>query len=204
MIHDFLEFAKRCHVCQYHGKFIKTPPEPLYSTSQSWPFVAWGIDIVGPFENATSRGCKYIVAVTDYFSKWAEAITVKDFVSTMVAEFIRIHIVYRFGVPETITADNGQQFKRAALYKLYDKYRIKRNHSSWYYAPANGLAKAFNKTLCTILKKMVDKNKKVWPERLPEALWPIGPLPGQQLSLPHTSWSLGERLSSRWKYSSHL
>lgn len=69
--------------------------------------------------------------------------------------------------------DHGQQcqpFKSTALYKLYDKYRIKGNHSSRYYAPANGLAEAFNKTLCTILEKMVDKSKKTWPEKLPEAL----------------------------------
>lgn len=171
MIHDCVEFAKRCHVCQYHGKFIKTPPEPLHVTSHSWPFAAWGIDIVGPFEKATSKGYRYILAATDYFSKWPEAIVVKDFVSTTVTEFVRIHIIYRFGVPETITADNGQSFEYAALYKLYDKYRIKGNHSSRYYAPANGLTEAFNKTLCTILEKMIDKNKKTWPKRLPEALW---------------------------------
>lgn len=36
---------------------------------------------------------------------------------------------------------------------------------------ANGLAKAFNKVICKILKKMVSKNKKEWSEKLQGALW---------------------------------
>lgn len=96
---------------------------------------------------------------------------VRNVVSTTVVEFIRVHIIYQFGVPESITVDNGQPFKSAALYKLDDKYRIKWNHSSWYYTPANGLTETFNRTFCTILKKMVEKNKKTWSKKLLEALW---------------------------------
>ena len=40
-----------------------------------------------------------------------------------------------------------------------------------YHAPANGLAEAFNKTLCNLLKKVVAKSKRDWHERLGEALW---------------------------------
>ena len=35
----------------------------------------------------------------------------------------------------------------------------------------NGLAEAFNKTICKILKKVVSRNRREWSERLPEALW---------------------------------
>ena len=40
-----------------------------------------------------------------------------------------------------------------------------------YNAPTNGLAKAFNKTLCNLLKKVVGKSKRDWHERVEEALW---------------------------------
>ena len=40
-----------------------------------------------------------------------------------------------------------------------------------YHAPANGLAEAFNKTLCNLLKKVVAKSKRDWHDRLGEALW---------------------------------
>ncbi|KAL0332958.1 UNVERIFIED_CONTAM: hypothetical protein Scaly_2197300 [Sesamum calycinum] len=40
-----------------------------------------------------------------------------------------------------------------------------------YYVAANGLAEAFNKTLCNLLKKMVAKSKPDWHERIGEVLW---------------------------------
>ncbi|XP_074292593.1 uncharacterized protein LOC141619476 [Silene latifolia] len=40
-----------------------------------------------------------------------------------------------------------------------------------YYASANGLAEAYNKTLCNLLKKVVAKSKRDWHERIGEALW---------------------------------
>ena len=132
---------------------------------------AWGMDIIGPFVPPSSAGYRYILAATDYFSKWAEAVALKDIKSTVVSEFIRTHIIYRFGIPESIIMDNGQPFRSDALNKLFAKYKIKNNHSSRYHALANGLAEAFNKTLCKIFKKMVDKNKKAWHEKLQEALW---------------------------------
>ncbi|XP_060200307.1 uncharacterized protein LOC132628548 [Lycium barbarum] len=48
--------------------------------------------------------------------------------------------------------------------------RCKRK-SSMYHAAANGLAEAFNKTLCNLLKKVVSKSKRDWHERMEEALW---------------------------------
>ncbi|GMQ02073.1 hypothetical protein CsSME_00048471 [Camellia sinensis var. sinensis] len=171
MIADCINYARRCQVCQFHGNFLHQPPEPLHLTTCSWPFAAWGMVIIGPFVPPSSAGYRYILAATDYFSKWAEAVALKDIKSTVVSEFIRTHIIYRFGIPESIIMDNGQPFRSDTLNKLFAKYKIKNNHSSRYHAPANGLAEAFNKTLCKILKKMVDKNKKAWHEKLQEALW---------------------------------
>ncbi|GAA0167882.1 hypothetical protein LIER_22721 [Lithospermum erythrorhizon] len=40
-----------------------------------------------------------------------------------------------------------------------------------YYPQANGLAEAFNKILCNVLKKVVNKSKTDWHEKMEEALW---------------------------------
>ncbi|XP_058216876.1 uncharacterized protein LOC131327758 [Rhododendron vialii] len=145
MISDCINYAKSCQVCQYHGNFIHQPPEPLHVTTCSWPFAAWGIDVIGPIKPSSSAGNKYIKAATDYFSKWAEAIALKETKSGNVSDFIRTHIIYRFGVPDSIITDNGQPFRSGPLYKLYSKYNIKINHSSRYHAPANSLAEARQK-----------------------------------------------------------
>ena len=40
MVHDCIEYAKRCDACQFHANFIHQPPEPLHHTVTSWPFEA--------------------------------------------------------------------------------------------------------------------------------------------------------------------
>ncbi len=40
--------------------------------------------------------------------------------------------------------------------KLYNDFGFKQQNFSMYNAPANGLAEAFNKTLCNMLKKVWD------------------------------------------------
>nr|XP_009778822.1 PREDICTED: uncharacterized protein LOC104228114 [Nicotiana sylvestris] len=47
------------------------------------------------------------LAVTDYFSKWAKAFSLKEVKKENVANFIRVNIVYRFGIPRYILTDNA-------------------------------------------------------------------------------------------------
>ncbi|XP_062114336.1 uncharacterized protein LOC133825400 [Humulus lupulus] len=84
-----------------------------------------------------------------YFSKWAEAIPLKEVRAEDVADFIRTQ----------------------AIVKLMDKYKFKHSFSASYNPSSNGQAEAFNKVLCKIMKKTVTKNKRDWHKRLPEALW---------------------------------
>ena len=45
------------------------------------------MDLIGPMPE-TPRGNEYIVTLTDYFSKWAEAAPLKDKGAVGVAKFI--------------------------------------------------------------------------------------------------------------------
>ncbi|KAL6324399.1 hypothetical protein AAG906_013003 [Vitis piasezkii] len=54
---------------------------------------------------------------------------------------------------------------------LCERFDFKQHNSSMYNAPTNGLVEAFNKTLCNLLKKIVDKSKRDWHERVGETLW---------------------------------
>ncbi len=46
-----------------------------------------GMDLIGPLPK-TSRGNQYIVTLTDYFSKWAEAASLPDKTANGTASFI--------------------------------------------------------------------------------------------------------------------
>ncbi|KAL0361263.1 UNVERIFIED_CONTAM: hypothetical protein Sradi_3810800 [Sesamum radiatum] len=79
---------------------IHQPPEPLHPTVASWPFDAW-FRCCGAYDKIL-RGHLYILAATDYFSKWAEAVPLKEVKKENVADFIRINIIYRYGVPSLL------------------------------------------------------------------------------------------------------
>ncbi|XP_059310563.1 uncharacterized protein LOC132061903 [Lycium ferocissimum] len=118
-------------------------------------------------------GHLYILAATDYFSKWAEAVALKEVKKENVANFIRVNIIYRFSIPRYIITDNGKPFDNKLMNKICDLFGFKQRKSSTYHAVANGLAEAFNKTLCNLLKKVVSKSKRDWHERMEEALLAI-------------------------------
>ena len=119
----------------------------------------------------SSLGHPYILAAIDYFSKWAEAVPLREVKKEHVVNFIRTHLIYRYGVPRFIVTDNGKQFYNSLVDRLCVKFDFRQYKSSMYNAPANGLAEAFNKTLCNLLRKVVSKTKKDWHDRVPEALW---------------------------------
>jgi ribonuclease HI len=171
MFDDSMKFAKRCHQCQIHGNFIHQPHEPLHPTNMSWPFEMWGMDVVGPINPPSSKGHKFILAATDYFSKWAEAVPLKEVKAENVEDFIRTNLIYRFGVPARIISDNGPSFRNKYLEKMCAKFKIKHHFSTGYNPAANGQAEAFNKVLCKLLKKVVSQNKRNWHEKLLESLW---------------------------------
>jgi ribonuclease HI len=117
MVKDCMDYARKCQSCQLHANLIHQPPEPLHPTVASWSFDAWGLDVVGPLPKS-SGGHLYILAATDYFSKWAEAAALKEVKKETVVNFIRTNIIYRYGVPRYIITDNGKEFYNTAMNKL--------------------------------------------------------------------------------------
>ena len=63
--------------------------------------------IVGPISPPSSKRHWFILAITDYFYKWAEAIPLREVKTSDVIKFVKHHVIYRFGVPRWIVHDNG-------------------------------------------------------------------------------------------------
>ncbi|KAG9453408.1 hypothetical protein H6P81_006312 [Aristolochia fimbriata] len=115
MLRDAIEMARTCKQCQLHADCIYQAPEPLHPTVVSWPFEAWGMDIIGPITPKSDSDRQYILAATDYFSKWAEAAAYREVKAITVVDFIRTQIIYRYGVPRYIMTDNDTPFKNKSL-----------------------------------------------------------------------------------------
>ena len=64
------------------------------------------LDILGPLPT-TPAGNKYILVVSEYFSKWVEAFAIPDQEASTVANLLVREVICRFGVPLFIHSDQG-------------------------------------------------------------------------------------------------
>jgi hypothetical protein len=84
---------------------------------------------------------------------------------------VQEHIIYQFGVPQSLTTDQGPSFMSHHFREFVESMKIKLMNSSPYYAQANCQVKARNKVLIKIIKKRIEDNLRRWHEKLSEALW---------------------------------
>jgi ribonuclease HI len=167
---DTADFVKSCHTCQLQANLIHTHPTSPQNMATPWPFHTWGLDLIGPI-NPSSGGYIWILVATEYFSKWVEAIPLRKATGAVVANFIREHIITRFGIPHKIISDNGTPFVNKNVREVLEHYRIKHRRSTPYYPQGNGQAEATNCMLLRILSKMVFYYGKGWSSHLADTLW---------------------------------
>ena len=77
-----------------------------------------------------------------------------------VIDFIQNHIIYRFGIPETITTDQGSAFTGRKMQDFTKEVGIKLLTSTPYYAQANGQVQATNEVIINLIKKHVGNKPK--------------------------------------------
>lgn len=107
LVQDCIAHAKHCQECQRHGPIQRVPATPMQVIVKPWPFRLWAMDVIGMIYPPSSRGHRYILVATDYFTKWVEAVPLKDVDQVGVIKFLNEHILHRFGIPESIVSDQA-------------------------------------------------------------------------------------------------
>jgi transposase InsO family protein len=129
------------------------------------------MDMINKINPPSSNGHQYILAITDYFTKWVEAIPMKTVTSKDAINFIKEHVIHRFWISQTITTDGGSVFISEEFRKFTADVGIKLIRSSLYYAQANGQVEASNQSLIKLIKRKIDEHPRRWHEVLSKVLW---------------------------------
>ena len=128
------------------------------------------MDFIGQINPPSSKGHHFVLVATDYFTKWTEAVPLKNMTHREVIEFITEHIIHRFDIPQTLATDQDSSFISKEVRAFAESYKIKLLNSSPYYAQANEQAESSNKILIKLIKKKIEENPRRWHEVLSEAL----------------------------------
>ncbi|GKV11605.1 hypothetical protein SLEP1_g22849 [Rubroshorea leprosula] len=145
VLKDCIAYAKGCKSCQIHGPLQRVPASELNPIVKPWPFQGWAIDLIGKVYPPSSKGHSFIIVAMDYFTKWVEAKPMKKVNQSDVIKFIKEDIIHRFGLPETITTDQGTIFVSHQVEAFAKEVGFRLLNSTPHYAQANGQAEASNK-----------------------------------------------------------
>ena len=99
---DVEQWVKRCEPCQRRNSPPRTFRAELGTITSSYPFEKISWDITGPLP-VTSNGNKYILVVTDLFTKWVEVFPLQATDSETLATVLANEVVSRYGIPTTTT-----------------------------------------------------------------------------------------------------
>ena len=55
--------------------------------------MGWGIDMIGQIYPPSSKNHKFILVATDYFTKWVEAIPLKNVMLKEMIDFVKEYII---------------------------------------------------------------------------------------------------------------
>lgn len=146
------------------------PASEVHSIIKPWPFRGWALDIIGEIKPSSSKGHRYILVGIKYFTKWIKVIPLPNVALEEVISFIQNHIIYRFGIHETITTDQGSVFTGRKMLEFASTVGVKLLMLTPYYAQANGHVEAANNILIGLIKKHVGQKPKNWHKTLNQVL----------------------------------
>jgi hypothetical protein len=127
---DVRAYIKGCDKCNRSKGSLRHKRAPMQITKAGVAMEHIATNILGELP-VTTRGNKYILVVSHYFSKWTECFPMRNMEAETVVRLIMEQMIVRFGVPYSIHSDQGTQYKSRVFKETCKLLGIKKteNHS---------------------------------------------------------------------------
>jgi len=162
-------FLKQCPACAryYRGSAPRKAHMQMPLVGEPWIRVS--VDITGPHPRS-SRSNQYILTLVDHFSKWAEAIPLRNHTASTVARALMTHVFSKYGAPYQILTDRGSEFESSLFQELLRWMGIDKLRSTALRPACNGVVERFHRTLNSMMGKVVSESQRDWDEWVPFVL----------------------------------
>jgi hypothetical protein len=144
---DVAAYIKGCPPCQQNKPHRFKPKAPLHPVNPGpTPFQNISVDLIAPLPK--SEGSNAILVIVDKSSKKAIFIPTNDtLMSQGFAELLVKHWIQHFGIPVTITSNQGPQFVNKFIAAFYESCGITGTPSTAYHPQTDGQTERINQEL---------------------------------------------------------
>jgi transposase InsO family protein len=170
MTNDVKNFIKSCSTCQECKRPIlsrmRAPLQPLPVPDR--PNVRIHTDLFGGHLKGSANGNKWIIVITDAFSKYSLAVPIPTKDAKTVAKAIFDRWLVLFSIPLQILTDQGKEYSNEVMQELSILLGFKHLTTSAFHPQTNSTSESYNRTMIKFLTQALsDKSTLDWEEELP-------------------------------------
>ena len=189
--------VRKCEICQAAKNSKPNRKEYQQRLFAGRPWQVLSVDLVGPFCK-TPRGNTMILVISDHFTRWRDAIAIRDGTTAAVAEALERQVFCYFGIPERIHSDKGAAFESSMMRELCKVWGVAKSRTTPWHPEGNGVVERGNKDLGNALRTfLLTRDESDWDLLLPHLTRAVRSVPhsmtgetanymmfGRELSLP--------------------
>ena len=160
---DVYTTARQCSSCARENVKLRKHASSMKLFPAAKPLEFLAIDLLGPLPR-TPKGFRYILVITDRYSKLTRVVPLKNMTALTVAKAFCEHWVYPYGPPAYLLSDNGGQFASRYFQAVCSTLGIRNLFTTAYHPKANGQVERFNRTLLSGIRHYVAEHQRNWHE----------------------------------------
>ena len=167
MDRDVKAHVAPCVDCQRTKPYWAQPRAPIMPLPQpSTPNHSVHIDLFGLIASSEA-GKKYILVMTDAFSKYVELASIRSKEAEEVANALFDTWISRYSTMVCIVSDNGKEFCNKVMKCLSKKLKFVHKNTSPYHPECNASAEVFNRTMRHYIQAVIQPPYLDWELYLP-------------------------------------
>jgi len=161
-----LNHAKTCETCQFRKSSLakNVPLQPLPIPDE--PNYRIHADLFGPMTAINMRK-KYVLCITDAFTKFAVVTAIDNKGAETVARAIFEQWFCKFGIPAQLHTDQGKEFCNKLSNELMTLLNVRHTTTTPAHPQCNAAVEVFNKTVKKYLNSYVDDSTFNWEDFIP-------------------------------------
>ena len=130
-------------------------------------FRTMAADILRPVTLARKSRARYILVMSDLFTKYVVTLALQDMTAATVANAIIDEWIMKFGAPDVIHTDQGSKFNSELMHDICRIFMVEKTRTTPYHPQGNRQVERFNRVIADTLSKYCAEKPQEWDVYLP-------------------------------------